>query len=169
MLKDYPKLFVGEPEEEAARRLAQKVKHVTEMVSLSTAPRPSDMAPARPCKVTYHSSCHLRAAGVTKAPRQVLSQLPGVEFVEMQDADRCAGGAGTYVLKDYDTSQKIFDRKRRAIEESGADVVATSCPACMIQLKNGLRGKVSVKHVAELMSDACEVNAQSGAGTPPHS
>jgi Fe-S oxidoreductase len=119
--------------------------------------------------VTYHSSCHLRAAGVTKAPRQVLSQLPGVEFVEMQDADRCAGGAGTYVLKDYDTSQKIFDRKRRAIEESGADVVATSCPACMIQLKNGLRGKVSVKHVAELMSDACEVNAQPGEGTPPHS
>jgi Fe-S oxidoreductase len=73
------------------------------------------------------------------------------------------------VLKDYDTSQKIFDRKRRAIEESGADVVATSCPACMIQLKNGLRGKVTVKHVAELMSDACEVNAQPGAGTPPHS
>ena len=87
----------------------------------------------------------------------------------MQDADRCAGGAGTYVLKDYETSQKIFDRKRRAIEESGGDVVATSCPACMIQLKNGLRGKVSVKHVAELMSDACEVNAQSGVGTPPRS
>jgi FAD/FMN-containing dehydrogenase/Fe-S oxidoreductase len=169
MLKDYSKLFAGEPEEEAARRLAKKVKHVTEMVSPSRAPSQSGMATVRPCKVTYHSSCHLRAAGVTKAPRHVLSQLPGVEFVEMQDADRCAGGAGTYVLKDYDTSQKIFDRKRRAIEESGADVVATSCPACMIQLKNGLRGKVTVKHVAELMSDACEVNAQPGAGTPPHS
>jgi Fe-S oxidoreductase len=169
MLKDYPKLFAGEPEEAAARRLAQKVKHVTEMVSPLKASRQSDMAPARPCKVTYHSSCHLRAAGVTKAPRQVLSQLPGVEFVEMQDADRCAGGAGTYVLKDYETSQKIFDRKRRAIEESGADVVATSCPACMIQLKNGLRGKVSVKHVAELMTEACEVNGQPGDGTPAHS
>lgn len=168
MLKDYPKLFAGQPEEEAARRLAKKVKHVTEMGAQSPAP-PSHMATTRLCKVTYHSSCHLRAAGVTKAPRQVLSQLPGVEFVEMQDADRCAGGAGTYVLKDYDTSQKIFDRKRRAIEESGADIVATSCPACMIQLKNGLRGKVSVKHVAELMIDACEVNAQPGAGTPPHS
>jgi Fe-S oxidoreductase len=99
----------------------------------------------------------------------VLSELPGVEFVEMQDADRCAGGAGTYVLKDYDTSQKIFDRKRRAIEESGADVVATSCPACMIQLKNGLRGKVAVKHVAELMSDGYDRNAKSGEGMPPRS
>jgi FAD/FMN-containing dehydrogenase/Fe-S oxidoreductase len=169
MLTDYPKLFAGEPEEAAARRLAQKVKHVTEMVSPLKASRQSDTAPVRPCKVTYHSSCHLRAAGVTKAPRQVLSQLPGVEFVEMQDADRCAGGAGTYVLKDYETSQKIFDRKRRAIEESGADVVATSCPACMVQLKNGLRGKVSVKHVAELMTEACEVNGQPGDGTPAHS
>jgi FAD/FMN-containing dehydrogenase/Fe-S oxidoreductase len=169
MLKDYPKLFSGKSEEEAAKRLAKKVKHVTEMGSVLTAPSKSEPAAVRPCKVTYHSSCHLRAAGVTKAPRQALSQLPGVEFIEMQDADRCAGGAGTYMLKDYDTSQKIFDRKRRAIEESGADIVATSCPACMIQLNNGLRGKVAVKHVAELMSDAYEIRAESGEGTPSHS
>jgi FAD/FMN-containing dehydrogenase/Fe-S oxidoreductase len=169
MLKDYPKLFSGESEEEAAKRLAKKVKHVTEMGSHSTAPSKSEIATVRPCKVTYHSSCHLRAAGVTKAPRQAISQLPGVEFVEMQDADRCAGGSGTYMLKDYDTSQKIFDRKRRAIEESGADIVATSCPACMIQLNNGLRGKVAVKHVAELMSDAYEIRAESGEGMPSHS
>jgi FAD/FMN-containing dehydrogenase/Fe-S oxidoreductase len=169
MLKDYPTLFAGEPEEEAARRMAKKVKHVTEMAPQSMTPSKPETTAARPCKITYHSSCHLRAAGVTKAPRHVLAQLPGVQFVEMQDADRCAGGAGTYVLKDYDTSQKIFERKRRAIEESGAEVVATSCPACMIQLKNGLRGKVSVKHVAELMGDACEVNAQRGEGTSPDS
>ncbi|HET7057889.1 MAG TPA: FAD-binding and (Fe-S)-binding domain-containing protein, partial [Nitrospiraceae bacterium] len=169
MLKDYPKLFAGEPEEEAAKRLSKKVKHVTEMGSQSRVPRKSETVTARPCKVTYHSSCHLRAAGVTKAPRHVLYQLPGIEFVEMQDADRCAGGAGTYLLKDYDTSQKIFDRKRRAIEESGADVVATSCPACLIQLKNGLRGKVAVKHVAEVMSESNPVETASGKGTPSHS
>jgi FAD/FMN-containing dehydrogenase/Fe-S oxidoreductase len=169
MLKDYPKLFVGEPEEDAAKRLAKKVKHVTEMSSQPMPLSKFETVPTRPCKVTYHSSCHLRAAGVTKAPRHVLSQLPGVEFVEMQDADRCAGGAGTYVLKDYDTSQKIFDRKRRAIEESGAEIVATSCPACMIQLKNGLRGKVAVKHVAELMSESYQAKSVSGEGTPSHS
>ncbi len=166
MLKDYPKMFAGEPEEEAARRLAKKVRHVTEMVSQPEAPMRTAKADQQHRKVTYHSSCHLRAAGVTKAPRQILSRLPGVEFVEMQDADRCAGGAGTYIVKDYATSQKIFERKRRAIEESGADVVATSCPACMIQLKNGLRGKVVVKHVAELMSEADEMHAEIGEGTP---
>ena len=81
----------------------------------------------------------------------MLASLPGVELVEMQDADRCAGGAGTYLVKDYETSQRIFERKRRAIEESGAEVVATSCPACMIQLKNGMREKVKVQHIAEVV------------------
>ncbi len=85
----------------------------------------------------------------------------------MQDADRCAGGAGTYILKDYETAQKIFRRKLRAIEESGADVVATSCPACMIQLKNGLRGKVGVKHVAELVNESFAADAASRAKVSP--
>jgi Fe-S oxidoreductase len=154
-LKDYPQLFEEGPEREGARRLAAKVRHITEFVAES--PHGPSYRPAvSKQKVTYHSSCHLRAAGVTKQPRQVLSRLPGVDFVEMQDADRCAGGAGTYILKDYDTSQKIFERKRQAIRDSGAAVVATSCPACMIQLNNGLDGAVRVKHVAELLRDAAE-------------
>jgi Fe-S oxidoreductase len=83
-----------------------------------------------------------------------------MEYVEMNDADRCAGGAGTYLVKDYDTSLKIFDRKRRNIEQSGAETVATSCPACMIQLNNGMRGRVAVKHVAQVLNDAYEAGAQ---------
>jgi len=152
MLKDYPKLFEEGAERQAAERLAVKVKHISEVIPArrqggqgTDPPRGSP----RTRKVTYHSSCHLRAAGVTKEPRQVLAGLPGVELVEMQDADRCAGGAGTYLVKDYETSQRIFERKRRAIEESGAEVVVTSCPACMIQLKNGVHGKVKVQHIAE--------------------
>ncbi|HET8580736.1 MAG TPA: (Fe-S)-binding protein, partial [Nitrospiraceae bacterium] len=164
MLKDYPRLFEAGPEREAAERLARRVKHISEFVAESKATPRQGTCTARRHKVTYHSSCHLRAAGVTKAPRKVLATLPGVEFVEMEDADRCAGGAGTYILKDYDTAAKIFERKRRAIEDSGADVVATSCPACMIQLNNGLRGTVQVKHVAELLRDSYEA-AQGSSGT----
>jgi Fe-S oxidoreductase len=156
MLKDYPMLFAGEPEQMAAEALAKRVQHISEFVAQSAAHPPTSAGQDGRKRVTYHSSCHLRAAGVTKEPRQVLATLPGVEFTEMQDADRCAGGAGTYLVKDYDTSQKIFDRKRRAIEQSRADVVATSCPACMIQLKNGLRGRVDVKHVAQVLQEAYE-------------
>jgi FAD/FMN-containing dehydrogenase/Fe-S oxidoreductase len=156
MLKDYPILFAGEPEQAAAEAMAKRVQHISEFVAQSAIHPPTSVGQGGTKKVTYHSSCHLRAAGVTKEPRQVLATLPGVEFVEMQDADRCAGGAGTYLVKDYDTSQKIFDRKRRAIDQSGAEVVATSCPACMIQLKNGLRGKADVKHVAQVLQEAYE-------------
>ena len=156
MLKDYPMLFAGEPEQESAAAIAKRVQHVSEFVARSTVHPPASAGQGGNRKVTYHSSCHLRAAGVTREPRQVLGDIPGVEFVEMQDADRCAGGAGTYLVKDYDTSQKIFDRKRRAIHQSGAEVVATSCPACMIQLRNGLREKVDVKHVAQVLQEAYE-------------
>ena len=138
--------------------LQKRVKHISEFLvdrgassknTLSTPAFPNEKLP----KVTYHSSCHLRAAGVSQAPRDLLSSLTDLEFVEMQDADRCAGGAGTYMIKNYETSQEIFQRKKRAIQQSEAQVVATSCPACMIQLKNGLRGTAEVKHIAQVMRE----------------
>ncbi len=154
MLKDYPTLFPEEIERQQAEELAKKVVHISEFVARSPQHPPMANADGTTKRLTYHSSCHLRAAGVTKEPRQVLSSLPGIDFVEMQDADRCAGGAGTYVVKNYDTSKKIFERKARAVAQAGANVVATSCPACMIQLKNGLSETVEVKHVAQLLQEA---------------
>jgi Fe-S oxidoreductase len=167
MLKDYRTLFAGEPEHSAAESLAQRVKHISEFVAQSTV-RPV-MAPADSVrgKVTYHSSCHLRAAGVTKEPRAILKMLPGIQFVEMPDADRCAGGAGTYLVKDFDTSQRIVARKRQAVEDSGANLVATSCPACMIQLRTGLPPKVQVKHVAQVLQESYEAGErQTGEPAP---
>jgi len=156
MLKDYPTLFAGEPEQASAEALAKRVTHISEFVSQSPV-KPTMASPQpRTCKVTYHSSCHLRAAGVTKEPRAILGGMPGFDYVEMPDADRCAGGAGTYLVKDFETSQRIVLRKRQAVEQSGAEVVATSCPACMIQLRTGLQGTAEVKHVAQLIQEAYE-------------
>ena len=157
-LKDYARLFQNQPEQAAAEDLARRVKHISEFLveqgpSIFQGKAGGREEGKKARTVTYHSSCHLRTAGVTKAPRQLLAQLPGFTYVEMQDADRCAGGAGTYVIKDYDLSQRIFERKRAAIEQTQADIIATSCPACIIQLRNGLRGKATVKHVAELVND----------------
>ncbi|MDR4495666.1 MAG: FAD-binding and (Fe-S)-binding domain-containing protein [Nitrospirales bacterium] len=154
-LKDYDKLFRGEPEEASAQRLQKRVKHISEILAEGVADKSSSQKrPGREAssrrKVTYHSSCHLRAAGVSQAPRTLLASISDLEYVEMQDADRCAGGAGTFMVKNYETSQEIFKRKHRAITNSGAEVVATSCPACMIQLRNGLRGRAEVKHIAQV-------------------
>jgi FAD/FMN-containing dehydrogenase/Fe-S oxidoreductase len=154
MLKDYPALFSGE-EQRRAEALAGKVNHVTEI--LARDPLPSSPGPrfsGSEVPVTYHSSCHLRAAGASTAPREVLARLPGMRYVEMTDADRCAGGAGTFLVKNPELSQRIFSRKRRAIDASGARVVATSCPGCMIRLRAGLPGDVRVAHVAELADES---------------
>jgi Fe-S oxidoreductase len=167
MLKDYPALFPDGEERRQAEHLAKKVVHIAEFVARS--PHQPPMAPAahQAKTVTYHSSCHLRAAGVTKEPRRILASLPGVRFVEMPDADRCAGGAGTYVVKDYATSQKIFERKAKAVEQVGAEVVATSCPACMIQLNNGLKGKAEVKHIAQMLDEAYDAAARTAGTSAP--
>ena len=161
MLKDYPALFAGGQDRSQAEQLAKKVVHITEFVSRSPHAPAMAQSGGRTKRVTYHSSCHLRAAGVTKEPRKLLASLPGVNYSEMADADRCAGGAGTFIVKDYDTSQRIFLRKARAVEQSGADVVATSCPACMIRLKTGMREGVEVKHVAQMLYEAYEVAEKS--------
>jgi Fe-S oxidoreductase len=164
MLKDYVRLFSGAPEQRVAEDLAKRVVHIAEFVARAQDQPAAVAADSKTRRVTYHSSCHLRAAGVTKEPRSILSNLPGLDYVEMPDADRCAGGAGTYLVKNYDTSQKIFERKRRAVAETGADVVATSCPACMIQLRNGLSGndKVTVKHLAQLLEESYEAAKPAG-------
>ncbi len=109
-----------------------------------------------PVKVTYHYPCHLnRGQGIKDAPRRVLEAIPHVDFVEMEEADRCCGGAGTFSLTHYDLSKAIGRRKASFIAASGADVVATSCPSCMIQLadilgRNGLPQKVV--HLVELVA-----------------
>ena len=150
MLKDYPSIFPDGEFHHGAVLLASKVVHISEfLVKEVKINRPQTAQKKK--RVTYHSSCHLRAAGISKEPRDLLRQNPNLEFVEMADADRCAGGAGTFCIKNPEQSAAIFTRKEKAILESGAEVVATSCPACMIQLRNGLKGKVEVKHIVQLL------------------
>ena len=167
MLKDYARLFTDEKEQAGAAELAGRVKHITEYLVRAglQLPESADDPSAPQQTVAYHASCHLRAAGITKEPREILCRIPGVRFVEMRDADRCAGGAGTFIVKNYEQSREIFERKRRAVMESRAEVVATSCPACMIQLKSGLQDRIPVKHVAQLLNEACE-RASRSSGRP---
>ncbi|PLX94247.1 MAG: (Fe-S)-binding protein [Desulfuromonas sp.] len=86
--------------------------------------------------VTWHDPCHLRTHGITREPRELLKALPGVDFVEMANADRCCGLGGTFSVYHYDASKKIGARKAPGIEESGAELVATGCPGCMMQLQD---------------------------------
>ena len=99
-------------------------------------------APQRelPLRVTYHDPCHLaRGQGVREAPRRLLGAIPGLELVEMDEADRCCGGAGTFSLVHPETSRAVLARKIANAAVTGAAVIATGCPSCLLQIGYGLR------------------------------
>jgi glycolate oxidase iron-sulfur subunit len=105
--------------------------------------------------VTWHEPCHLgRYLGVKEPPRQILRALTDIEYVEMAEADRCCGMAGTFSINYYDLSRSIADRKIDNIISSGAEVVVTDCPGCQIQLIDGITRRqlpVEVRHIMELL------------------
>ena len=111
----------------------------------------------KPIKVTYHDPCHLRNRGITREPRQILKALPQVEYVEMPDAATCCGLGGTYSVYHYDTSKKIGAQKAANIAASGAELVATDCPGCIMQLQDNINhanGKQRPVHILELLAEA---------------
>ncbi|MGE4519456.1 MAG: (Fe-S)-binding protein [Desulfobacteraceae bacterium] len=109
--------------------------------------------------VTYHDPCHLdKSLGITAQPRKLIS-ASSAELKEMNEANRCCGCGGTFNLYHYDISKKIGERKEKNIRFSGADIAATSCPACMMQINDLLSqsgGGIRVCHVIELYADSIE-------------
>jgi len=107
--------------------------------------------------VTYHDPCHLkRGQGVKDEPREIIRAVPGLKLVEMSEPDRCCGGGGLYSFTHYEMSKAVASHKIRAIKETGASIVLTSCPSCILQLRDGLaQAKLPVKvmHVIELLAE----------------
>ncbi len=109
-----------------------------------------------PIKVTYHDPCHLnRGQGISAQPRKLLQALPNVTYIEMEEAERCCGGGGLFSFTHYEIAKEIGRRKAGFIAATEADVVATSCPSCMMQLEDVLRRsglRQRVMHVAEVLA-----------------
>jgi glycolate oxidase iron-sulfur subunit len=112
-----------------------------------------------PIKITYHDPCHLaNAQKIKKQPRDIINSIPGVKLIEMKNANSCCGGSGTYSMTHYDLSMQILDKKMESIRDTGADIIATSCPSCTIQLKHGVKRHglpCQVVHPVELLSRYC--------------
>jgi len=108
--------------------------------------------------VTYHDPCHLKKSlGVAVQPRKLISANPAYTLKEMADADRCCGCGGSFNLQHYGISSQIGKRKRDCIAQSGCEVVATSCPACMLQINDMLSqsgDRIQVKHAIEIYADS---------------
>jgi glycolate oxidase iron-sulfur subunit len=133
-MKEYAAVLAGDPGwKERADRFSAKVRDVTELLA-----EIGPVAPRHPLPVTvaYHDACHLsHAQGVRLPPRLLLAGIPDLEVREIGEADICCGSAGVYNLFQPDAARDLGDRKARHVLATGAEVLVTANPGCLLQIQ----------------------------------
>ena len=152
-LKEYAELLAADPLwRERAEEFSRRVVDVSEL--LANLPFERGLGPVRR-RVTLQESCHLVHAQRVKAqPRAILAAIPELELVDMATPDNCCGSAGIYSFAQTELSNRLLDTKMAEIRATTAELIVTSNPGCMLQLRAGLeraglRGEV--RHLIELL------------------
>ena len=156
MLKQYAELLADDPVYAArAHAFSAKVRDITEFLARIELVPPTRALHAR---VTYHDACHLaHGQGVRDAPRQLLRQIPGLELVELPDADLCCGSAGSYNLTEPEMARRLGDRKAASIRTTGSTCIVAANPGCAMQIQAALRRggmEAIVRHPVELLDES---------------
>jgi glycolate oxidase iron-sulfur subunit len=161
-MKDYASL-VGEasPLAEAARRMSEKVRDISEFLDELGLTAPLHPLPLR---VAWDAPCHLlHGQRIEAAPLRLLHRIPKLDVVPLVDSDRCCGSAGLYSLLHPELAQELGEEKATRIREAHVDVVATGNSGCILQIAGALRrtrafgdttAPVEVLHVVELLQRA---------------
>ena len=136
-LKEYGHLLRDDPVyAERACTIANKCQDISELLDELEPLAPRHPIPVR---IAYHDACHLRhAQGVSDEPRRVLRTIPELELCEIPEAGNCCGSAGVYNLVEPDTAAALGDRKAGQILMTGADMVVSSNPGCLLQISSRL-------------------------------
>jgi glycolate oxidase iron-sulfur subunit len=159
-LKEYGSYLKDDPKwAERAKAFSAKVRDVSEFLGEIPLEKPKGKVNAR---VTYHDPCHLRRAQkVWKQPRDILKMIDGLEYIEMSEADWCCGSAGSQLITHYETSLQVLDRKMDNLKATNAQVVASGCPGCQMQLNTGIKRRgmdMKVVHPITLLNEAYEAS-----------
>lgn len=139
-MKDYAHLLEEDPlYAEKAKVFSSKVKDVTEFLFDELPSLKSKLKTNTELEpITYHDACHLaHAQKVTAQPREVIKSIPGIKYIELEEASWCCGSAGIYNIVRYDDAIIQLQRKMKNIRKTGAKTVLTGNPGCMGQIKYG--------------------------------
>ncbi len=154
-LKEYGHLLRASPDAGRAKAFEAKVLDLTEMLArhpgLEVNPRLAQY------RTTYHDACHLaHAQGITLPPRELVLKAAGKNYVELPESDVCCGSAGTYNLTEPAMAERLQARKISNIIATGAEVVVTTNPGCILQIRAGLKkagaDRVKVIHIADYLA-----------------
>ncbi len=133
-MKEYGELLHDDPAWAArAQAFAAKVRDITEVLGQLPA-----QAPRHPLsmRIAYHDACHLaHGQRVKQAPRDLLTAIPGVELVPIGESEVCCGSAGIFNLVQPEMAASLGQRKADHIAATGADIVVTSNPGCILQIR----------------------------------
>ena len=155
VMKEYGELLADDPKlAEKAAAFAERVRDVTELLAAG----PVRTGAALDLDVAYDAPCHLlHAQGVDRAPFDVLAAVPGLAVRPLPRASECCGGAGIYGLTHPELGGRIGRDKVDEVEASGASLLATGNPGCMMQIGSGLLAsgsKTLTVHPVELLDES---------------
>ena len=158
-MKEYGHWLPDDPE---VVRLAGRTRDVTELLV------DAELALGRlEITATYHDACHLaHGQRIRREPRALLARIPGLRLVELAESELCCGSAGIYNLLEPDMADRLLERKIERIAETGARVVVTANPGCLLQIAKGARARgldLEILHPVELLARAVDAGAARGA------
>ena len=159
-LKSFGVLLEDDPKYSArASAWSAKVRDIHEWLCESGFRKPqARRGESGKLSVTYHEACHLcHGQKITRQPREVLNAIPGVDLIELTESTWCCGSAGIYNITQPGMAAKLQERKLAHIAETGASIVATANPGCILQLESGARKfatPVAVRHPISLLAEA---------------
>ena len=154
IVHQFPVLLRDTPHAEAARRVAERTRELTQYLvdDLGVSPG-SDVQGT----VAVHRSCHgLRGLGLAGQAEALVDGIDGVERCELDGAEECCGFGGLFAIELPEVSTAILDTKIDKIVASGADTVVGGDVSCLMHIGGGLhrRGiEIETKHIAELLVD----------------
>jgi Fe-S oxidoreductase len=156
MLKEYGELLKDDPDYAGrAARFSERVRDISEF--LDELGIRGEMGEVR-ARVAYDDPCHLlHGQGIRNAPRNLLRSIPGLELVELRDSDRCCGSAGIYNITHPVMASAILADKIDNLSKTGADIVASGNPGCLLQIRQGLKAariRMETAHPVELLDRA---------------
>jgi glycolate oxidase iron-sulfur subunit len=165
-MKDYGRLLAADPEwAERAAAFSAKCRDVSEILTELGPVAPRHPVPA---VAAYHDACHLgHAQGIRAQPRQLLAGIPELEIREIADADICCGSAGVYNLIKPEPARELGDRKAANVVATGADLLITANPGCLMQVATALerRGEtIRMAHTVEVLDASIRGVPLSAAG-----
>lgn len=162
-LKEYGYLLRDDPQyARRAQAFADKCVDISELLAELEPHAPRH---ALPLRIAYHDACHLQhAQQVRSQPRKVLQGIPGVEIYELAEAAICCGSAGIYNLVQPESAQVLGDRKVQHILQTQADVLISSNPGCLLQIKSGMARAgytIPILHFVQIVDAAIQgISAQ---------